>query len=194
MSVSATLKPPAWAELAAAHDGALAVGRRGRIKSVRVPHRDWAITLDTYTVSTGQSSTRYTRFRVRMGMRQEFRMRIYRENVFTRVAKWFGMQDIAVPHPEVDRAFIVQTDGPSYVNTLVLDAAFSDALLALRRGRLEVARVRRRGRRVPGIADLIWIRSGTLKDRHTLEGALKLMRATLDGLIRSGLAQEMVRS
>jgi hypothetical protein len=47
---------------------------------------------------------------------------------------------------------------------------------------------------VPGIADLIWIRSGTLKDRHTLEGALKLMRATLDGLIRSGLAQEMVRS
>ena len=184
-------KPQAWAVLAGAHHGAVQVGRWGRIKSVRVPHGDWEINLDSYVVSTGKTSSSFTRLRVPIRTRTDFRMRIYRENVFTRMAKWFGMSDVPVPDPEIDRQFIVQTSVPSFVNTLVLDRAFARALLTLPTGRLEVAPVRKRGRRVPETVELRWITHGILNDTEKLENALTLVRATLDGLIRAGVAREM---
>jgi hypothetical protein len=191
MKTPAALKPQAWATLAAAHDGAVELGRWGRIKTVRVPHGDWAITLDSYVVSTGKTTSTFTRLRVPIRTRTDFRMRIFRENVFARMAKWFGMSDVSVPDPEIDRKFIVQTSVASFVNTLVLDRKFASALLALPSGRLEVAPVRRRGRRVPETVELRWITGGLLNDTDKLENALKLVRATLDGLVRAGVAREM---
>jgi hypothetical protein len=190
MKTPAAHKPQAWSALAAAHNGAVEVGSWGRIKSVRVPHGDWQITLDYYVVSTGKTTSTFTRLRVPIRTRTDFRMRIYRENVFSRIAKWFGMSDVSVPDPEIDRKFIVQTNVASFVNTLVLDRTFASTLLALPSGRLEVAPTRRRGRRVPDTVELRWITGGLLNDTTRLENALALMRTTLDALIKNGVARE----
>jgi hypothetical protein len=44
---------------------------------------------------------------------------------------------------------------------------------------------------VPDTAELRWLTKGVLQDAEKLENALELVRATLDCLIRGGVAREM---
>jgi len=69
---------------------------------------DWTITMDTYTVSTGKSSTTYTRIRAPYVNKDGFRFTIYREGLFSKIGKLFGMQDIQVGYPEFDNAYIIK--------------------------------------------------------------------------------------
>jgi hypothetical protein len=69
---------------------------------VDVQVRDWIITLDTYTVSTGKSQVTYTRMRAPYVNKDNFRFTVFRKNAFYGVAKLFGMQDIEVGGPQFD--------------------------------------------------------------------------------------------
>lgn len=69
---------------------------------------EWTVTLDTYTVSTGKSSTTFTRMRAPYVNKDGFRFKIYRKNIFSGLGKLFGMQDIEVGIPTFDQKFIIQ--------------------------------------------------------------------------------------
>lgn len=68
----------------------------------------WTITLDTYTVSTGDTSHTYTRMRAPYLNRDGFRFSISRKGIFSDFAKWFGMQDVQVGRQPFDEDFIIQ--------------------------------------------------------------------------------------
>lgn len=162
------------------------VEARGRkVKTVRFPHGRWIITLDTQ--SDGESTS--TRMRVRFVERSPLRMSIRRHDAFTRIATLFGMRCVSVPDPDIDGAFLVRTDNASVVRSLVLDRAFSRPLQAVRKGRLEVVPIRKGLRRLPGVAELRWMATGTIKDVDVLSHALALLRASIDGLSRLGVAR-----
>ena len=56
-------------------------------------HKESIITLDYYTVSTGNSAITYTRMRSPL-TKNSFYFNIYRENIFSSIRKKFGMEDI----------------------------------------------------------------------------------------------------
>ena len=97
---TSALKPQAWAELAGLENGVMET-RRMKVRSVAFPHGLWHIVLDTQ--SDGESST--TRMHVRFRTGTPMRLRIQRHNGFTRLATRFGLADLNVPNPEVDRLF-----------------------------------------------------------------------------------------
>src|SRR5436305_1854891 len=67
---------------------------------VRAHVMNWTITLDTYTVSTGNSSVTYTRMRAPYVNKDGFRFTIYRKSLLSDLWKLFGMQDIEVGGPK----------------------------------------------------------------------------------------------
>ena len=67
---------------------------RGSKVVIRV--KEWTLTLDTFTVSTGESSATYTRLRAPYLNKDGFRFRIYRQSIFSGLGKLFGMEDIRV--------------------------------------------------------------------------------------------------
>lgn len=64
---------------------------------------NWTVTLDTFTVSTGKSSTTFTRMRAPFVNRDGFRFTIHRRNLFTDMGKMFGMQDVEVGGPRFEK-------------------------------------------------------------------------------------------
>ncbi len=70
--------------------------------------KEWVITLDTYTVSTGKTSTTYTRMRAPYLNKDGFKFSIYRKGIFSNIGKLLGLQDIEVGYPEFDDQFIIK--------------------------------------------------------------------------------------
>ncbi|MBD2753271.1 DUF3137 domain-containing protein [Spirosoma validum] len=70
--------------------------------------KEWTITLDTYTVSTGKTQIPYTRMRAPYVNQDGFRFNIYRRGFFSNLQKRLGMQDVEVGYPDFDDQFIIQ--------------------------------------------------------------------------------------
>lgn len=181
-------KPDLWAALAADEGGLLEMRRARRIRRVIFPHGSWEIILDEYTQSDGKTSQTFTRCRARFGDPQSFRLRILADNVFLKIAKRFGLQDVSVPAPDVDERFVIRTNNESVVHSIVLTPDVRKTLLELGKARVDVAGVRRRLRRVPGVSELRCQLSGRVKEPDRLRQLLRLTRAMLDALARTGVA------
>lgn len=108
-----------WRRLSEETGGSFVDGGFWRGSKVVIRVKDWTLTLDTFTVSTGKSSTTYTRLRAPYRNKDGFRFRIYRKSIFSGLGKRFGMQDLEVGDPEFDEAFIVQGNDPSKVKQLL---------------------------------------------------------------------------
>lgn len=179
-------RPYAWHELAERHGGIVDLKGR-KIRRVRFAHGRWTIDLGRWTQGESSMTRLHTRFRTR----QPMYLTVLRDNAFYRLLKRMGMQDVAVPNPDIDRAYIVRTDRPSVIQSLLLDRVMTRSLLGLRKGRLEVVRVRR-GLRRTDVSELRWLSPGILTDEDLLEHALALVRATIDALYRLGMAAEPI--
>lgn len=85
---------------------------------VTARHEQWTITPDTYTVSTGKSSTTYTRMRAPYVNPDGFRFGIYRKGILSGLGKWLGMQDVEVGQQPFDEEFIIQGTDETKVRAL----------------------------------------------------------------------------
>lgn len=101
-------KAEVWEQLCREIGGKFINGGFWKGSRVEVKHKEWLITLDTYTVSTGKSSTTYTRMRAPYNNPDGFRFKIYRKGIFSGIGKALGMQDIEVGYEQFDEDFIIQ--------------------------------------------------------------------------------------
>lgn len=179
----------AWEGLARERGGELVPGRRGKGPRVRFPGEPWDLTLDTFTVSTGNSSATYTRVFALVQSRDDFHFRIYRRTLLSGLAKKLGAQDIHTGHVVLDRDYMVKGNSESKVVSLLMDARISGILETQKAGALELRRLRgRRARKFPpDTAELRYIRTGVVKERASLVAMLDLVAATADQLLRIGL-------
>jgi hypothetical protein len=116
-----------WAELCAQIDGEM-VGGGWRGSKVQARVKQWIVTLDTYTVSSGKHSTTYTRFRAPFLNRDQFRFNIYRAGLFTELGKLFGLQDLEIGEPFFDQTFVVQANSEAKVRALLANARIRELL------------------------------------------------------------------
>ena len=97
-----------WKEFSELVGGEFTKGGFFKKDKVEVSYNEWIITLDTYTVSTGKSSTTYTRMRAPYINADNFRFEIYRKNIFSSLGKIFGMQDVEIGDTDFDENFIIR--------------------------------------------------------------------------------------
>lgn len=71
-----------WEKLCNEIGGTFIQGGLWKGNKVTVKVKEWTVTLDTYTVSTGKSSTVYTRMRAPYVNVDGFRFKVYRKSFF----------------------------------------------------------------------------------------------------------------
>jgi len=97
-----------WSKLCSEIEADLVEGGFWRGNKVIAKVKEWTITLDTYTVSTGKTTVVYTRMRAPYVNKDTFRFKIYRKGIFSELGKLFGMQDIEVGFSNFDEDFIIK--------------------------------------------------------------------------------------
>ncbi len=88
------------------------------------------VKVDTYVQRSGNSSTTYTRYRVTypsLGMN----LRLSRHGMLSAITKLFGKQDVEVGDDSFDDAFMVKTDDPSRLRSLLTPSVRSGLLRLL---------------------------------------------------------------
>lgn len=191
-------KAEVWNQLAAEIGGQHVVGHFfwGGEK-VQACVKDWIITLDTYTVSTGKSSVTYTRLRAPYVNPEGFRFTIYRAGLFSALGKFFGMLDIEVGVPEFDRDFIIKVSEPTAPNIRAVRALFANERvreLITAQPAIYLTVKDDEGyfkQHFPAGVDELWFQVvGVIKDTDRLKSLFDLFGETLNHLCHLGSAYE----
>jgi hypothetical protein len=159
---------------------------------VAVDYGQWTITLDSYTVNTGKTQHTYTRLRAPYVNPDGFRFGIYRRHLFTDLAKWLGMQDIAVGDAPFDEAFVIQASDEQKVRALFADesirrlvAAQPDVSFMVRGDQGWFSRIH-----PEGVDELYFQAHGIVKEVDRLKELFALFGLVLDRLCDLGSAYE----
>lgn len=108
-------KDEIWRQLSGQLGGHFVEGGIFKGSVVRARYKQWTITLDSFSRSTGRlarskgkTRTRYTRMRAPYLNNDGFRFTIYRKSIFSGLGKLLGMQDVEIGDPAFDNAFVIQ--------------------------------------------------------------------------------------
>ena len=108
----------AWQQLAEEIDGEFTSSFMKGSKVV-AQFDSWTVGLDTYTISTGKSSTTYTRMWMPFINQGDFRFKLYNAGFFSKVGKFFGMQDVEIGEEAFDDKYIVKANNEDLIRQLL---------------------------------------------------------------------------
>src|SRR5438093_8312691 len=185
-------KEEIWRQLCTATGADYVQGGLWKGDKVQATHGEWIITLDTFAVSTGKVTMVFTRLRAPYVNPGHFRFTIYRRGLFSEIAKWLGMQDIAVGHEDFDRDFIIKGTDEKGLRALFDNPRLRELIAAQPQIHLTVKDDEGLGgTRFPDDADeLCFHVGGIIKDVERLKLLFELFAETLDQLCRIGSAYE----
>jgi hypothetical protein len=185
-------KQEIWQRLCAEIGANYVAGGFWKGDKVQATHGEWTITLDTYAVSTGKVTIIYTRLRAPYVNPHRFRFTIYRRGLFSDIARWLGMQDIEVGHPDFDRDFIIKGTDEQKVRALFDSPRLRELITAQSQIHFTVKDNEGLfGPNFPADADeLCFTVAGIIKDMDRLKQLFELFAETLDQLCRIGSAYE----
>ncbi len=182
-----------WSQLSQEIGAHFQAGDFFRSGKVTLSHRQWEITLDTYTVSTGKSSTTYTRLRAPYVNQDGFRFTVYRKGIFSDLGKkLFGLQDIEIGDPFFDEQFIIQGTPEYQIQQLLANEKIRQLIQNQPDIHFQVKDDEGWfGHTFPeGVDELCFQAYGVIKDTERLKALFDLFAAVLDELCRLGSAYE----
>jgi len=181
-----------WRQLCAEIGAQYVEGGFWKGDKVQATHGPWTITLDTYTVSNGKSSTVYTRMRAPFEDPDGFRFTVYREGIFSAIGKWFGMQDIEIGDEDFDRDFILKSNDGSKLRELLGSSRIRELIGQQPQVYFEVKDDEGffRSSFPEGVDELYFQVVGIIKDVERLKLLYDLFAETLDQLCRIGSASQ----
>ena len=181
-----------WRQLCSEIGAEFVEGGFWRGTKVQTRVKEWTVTLDTYTVSTGKSHVTYTRMRAPYVNKDGFRFTIYRKGLFSELGKRLGMQDIEVGDPEFDRDFIIKGNDESKVLALFGNPRIRQLIQAQPSISLEVKDDEGwfSASFPEGVDELYFQVVGVVKDVERLKSLYELFAETLDHLSHIGSAYE----
>lgn len=155
-------------------------------------YRDWTITLDTYTVSTGKSSTTYTRIRAPYVNADGFRFTIYRNGIFSDLGEFLGFRDIEIGNDDFDREFVIKSECEDKVRGLLADPKIQELIREQPRFHLRVKDDEGwfGGAFPEGVDELYFRVPGIIRDMEQLRQLFELFSEILDRLCLIGSAYE----
>jgi len=183
-----------WQQFCTAIGGRYVDGGFWKGDRVEARYGEWTVTLDTFTVSTGKSSTTYTRIRAPYVNPDGFRFAIHRKSIFSDLGKWMGMQDVEVGHPEFDEAFIIKGNDEHKLRALFANPKIRELISTQPAIHFSVRDDENRfwgGRGFPEKVDELYFQvAGIIKDLERLDVLFGLFAETLDELCRIGSAYQ----
>jgi hypothetical protein len=159
---------------------------------VVLSHREWHITLDTYTVHSGKTTIVYTRMRAPYVNRDGFRFNIYRKNAFSWIGKLFGVRDIEIGDSFIDDEFVIQGEPEHMVRTLLMNSEIRQLIQSQPDIHLQVKDDDGwfKERFPEGVDELYFQVVGVIREKERLKQLFNLFAAVLDHLCRLGSAYE----
>lgn len=159
---------------------------------VRARHKQWTITLDTYSQGDAETSTDYTRIRAPYVTKDGFWFTIYRKGFFTGVGKLLGMQDVEIGDPAFDEAFVIKGGDEQLLRKLFADPAIRQ--LIERQPKFHLTVKDNEGwlkKRLPdGVDELLFEVEGVITDLDLLRSLYDLFVELLNRLCEIGSAYE----
>lgn len=171
-----------WGQLSEEVNGHFDEGGIFSHPKVTVNKDYWTILLDTYTVSTGKTSVTYTRFRAAFIKNQDIYFKIYKEGIFSDLAKMLGMQDIEIGFEDFDNNFVIKGNDEESIKNILSSTEVRNLIQVQDRINLEI----KEGGGIFGpkypenVAILEFTGSGVIKDIKTLKNIFKLFEAILN--------------
>jgi hypothetical protein len=181
-----------WRQLCHETGGTLVEGGFFKGSKVLLHHDEWTLTLDTYTESSGDNSTTYTRIRAPYVNANGFQFEVYREGLFSGLGRTFGMQDVEVGYTEFDRDFVIKGNCESQLRSLFANATIRDLMHCQPRIRYEVRDDEGWfGTQFPdGVDELRFTCVGIIRNVDQLTDLYNLFAETLEHLCEMGSAYE----
>ncbi len=179
-----------WRKLASEMGGRYVAGGAWKGDKVHIDHGEWTMTLDVYSVHANNVTTFYTRLRAPFVNAEGFRFSIHDASFFSKIGKWFGMQDVEVGDPEFDERFIIKGTHEPRLRELFADEKIRRLITAQPAIRLSI--VDDEGWFGPtypeGTDALMFVSHGIVTDEARLRALYELFAETLDQLCRMGSA------
>ncbi len=159
---------------------------------VTLSHGQWQITLDTYAVSTGKTSTIFTRFRAPYVNADGLRFNVHTQGVFGSLGKVFGAQDITIGDPAFDARFVVQSSSEAEIRRLLSDPRIRGLLEAETDVHFQVKDDAGwfRSSFPAGVDELCFETHGFVTDIQRLKELFELFALVLDDLCMMGSAYQ----
>lgn len=185
-------KKEIWEKLSREIQGQYVAGGFWKGDKVVARAGEWSVTLDTYTVSDGKTSTTYTRMRAPFINKDGFKFKIYRKNIFSEVGKFFGMQDIEIGIPTFDEKFIIKGNNEFKVKELFANSTIRELIEKQQSIYFSVKDDEGRfGPSFPeGVDELYFQVVGVIKDPDRLKSLYDLFAEILNQLCYIGSAYE----
>jgi hypothetical protein len=183
-------KEEIWRQLAEQMGGQYIDGGFWRDSKVQAEHGQWTITLDTYTESSGDTSSTYTRLRTPYVNRDNFYFTVYRKSIFSGLGKWLGMQDVEVGFEPFDEDFIIQGNNEKRLRELFGNARIRQLISAQPNIHFQVKDDEGWFAVTfpEGVDELYFSASGVIKDIGQLRSLFEMFAEVLDHLCLIGSA------
>jgi len=159
---------------------------------VLAKYNNWTITLDTYTISSGHSSSTYTRMRAPYLNVDDFRFSIYKGGLFSKIGEFLGFHDIEIGDVDFDKAFVIKASDEDKVKELLGQPQIRDLVNLQPRFHLEVKDDEGWfGKSFPeGVDELYFRVPGILKNIEQLKGLFEVFSEVLNRLCVIGAAYQ----
>ena len=161
----------AWAQLASEIGAEFTKGKFFRSNTVKAKVRDATVTLETYSVPSGDSNTTYTRMWAPVQGQDGFQFTIFRLGFISKLDKALGAQDIDIGEPEFDREFVVQGNNEPKVRALLANLRLRQLIQGQKSIRFGINK-----------NILTYEAQGVIKDIERLKSLFELFKETLTQL------------
>ena len=191
-SIFGPSKDEIWTQIATGIGGEFIEGGFWGKDVLIYKHGEWQILLDTYIVSTGQSSYTLTRMRAPFVNKDGLYFKISRQGFFSSIGKIFGMQDIEIGDPFFDEQFIIKSNNPEKIKLLFADGNIKELCQSQPRIHLSIKDDEGRfGTDFPeGVDELYFECTGVIKETALLKSLFALFCLILERLVRIDSAYE----
>jgi len=185
-------KEEIWSQLSREIGAEYQEGGFFKESKIVLSHREWEITLDTYTVHTDKVTIVYTRMRAPYVNRDGFRFNIYRKSAFSWLGKLFGVEDIEVGEAFFDEEFIIQGEPEILVRSLLNNSRIRQLIQDQKDIHFQVKDDDSwfKSRFPDGVDELYFEVADIIKDKQRLKNLFDLFTLVLDELCRLGSAYE----
>ena len=165
-------------------------GKRSSGDQIHLEHGPWKVVLDTYVVSNGQNTVTYTRAQALYVARDDFILRVTRRNISTRIAELFGFYGLPVGDQELERKYKIKSSNDPRGRSFMMDRRLRELIMVSPSLRLDIRRLSwgKRRKKGDGVRSVTVQTTGVIKDPDHLANYVRVVAATLDQLVRIGVA------
>lgn len=181
-----------WSEFADEIEASFIEGGVFKGSKIEGKFENWTITIDTYSQSSGNTTSTYTRLRAPFKEIMPMEFKLYKSGIFSGIGKAIGGQDVLTGDSKFDEDFIVKGNPEEKIKELLSLEKIRNLIKIEDKIRIETKREKSPfSAKLPrDVNQLYFIVNGVVKDKERLKNIYFLAAFLLKQLGNIGMARE----